>query len=200
MNLAIKLIVLLLLCGGILHPHGASAQSGTYSVTFTRPQGIQDQQILGPFLANSDFSDVRLDSITLRVTVHSLADYPIERIRELLARSGAVAVDYTQAESFRQPAARSTTLKTDSFHVSGACGMCKDRIERAAKTVPWVMVVSWNDETQVLTLKYREVGEALMRVHEAIAQVGHDTDKVRAKDSVYESLHHCCRYERRPIK
>jgi len=31
-----------------------------------------------------------------------------------------------------------------------------------------------------------------------LAKVGHDTDEVKATDEVYENLHHCCKYERKP--
>jgi hypothetical protein len=34
------------------------------------------------------------------------------------------------------------------------------------------------------------------QIHSAVAAVGHDTDKVRADDKVYENLHGCCKYER----
>ena len=33
-------------------------------------------------------------------------------------------------------------------------------------------------------------------VHAAVAKVGHDTDKVKANDEVYEKLHGCCQYDR----
>jgi len=35
-----------------------------------------------------------------------------------------------------------------------------------------------------------------MEIHEAIAAVGHDTEKVKATDEAYEELHTCCKYPR----
>lgn len=39
-----------------------------------------------------------------------------------------------------------------------------------------------------------EVEEA--KIHEKIASVGHDTEKVKATDKAYNSLPGCCKYER----
>ena len=33
-------------------------------------------------------------------------------------------------------------------------------------------------------------------IHKAIANVGYDTDKIKAKDEVYKDLHKCCKYDR----
>ncbi len=33
-------------------------------------------------------------------------------------------------------------------------------------------------------------------IHQAIADVGYDTKKVKAKDEVYDNLHGCCKYDR----
>ena len=193
-------LLLLALCGVSIHATEAVAQAVTYKITISRPEGITDQRILEVFQANPDFSEIRLDNNTLTLTARNKAGYPIDKIRELLSRSGAMALEYSESNSTGQPGAKSTALKTTSFRVAGACGMCKERIERAAKTVSWVVVADWDAETYILTLRYRDMGEDLLRVHQAIAQVGHDTELVRAKDSDYDSLHHCCQYERNPAK
>jgi hypothetical protein len=38
------------------------------------------------------------------------------------------------------------------------------------------------------------------KIHQAVAAVGHDTDKVRAEDKVYNKLHECCLYDRPAIR
>lgn len=193
-------LLILALCGVAIQATESIAQAVTYKITLSRPEGVTDQRILEPFQSNPDFSDIRLDNNTLTLTAKGAAEYPINKVRELLSQSGAVAVEYSESLVSRQPGAKSTALKTTSFRVAGACGMCKERIERAAKTVSWVVVADWDEETHILTLRYRDMGEDLLRVHQAIAQVGHDTELVRAKDSDYDSLHHCCKYERYPAK
>lgn len=193
-------ILLLALLGFGAHATQTVAQAVTYKISLSRPEGVTDQRILEVFQANPEFSEIRLDNNALTLTAKNKTEYPIDKIRELLSRSGAMAVEYSESITAGQPGAKSKALKTNAFHVAGACGMCKERIERAAKSVAWVVTASWDEETRVLTLRYRDVGEDLVRVHQAIADVGHDTDLVRAKDAVYESLHHCCKYERDPSK
>lgn len=34
------------------------------------------------------------------------------------------------------------------------------------------------------------------KIQQAIAIIGYDTEKHKAKDEVYNNLHHCCQYER----
>ena len=82
------------------------------------------------------------------------------------------------------------------FKVYGACGMCEARIEKAAKSVDGVEAADWNRETKMLTIEYDSGKVNLDDVHKKIAEAGHDTDKVRAKDEVYKALPACCHYER----
>ena len=82
-----------------------------------------------------------------------------------------------------------------SFKVFGNCGMCKDRIEKAAKEVNGVKTVEWNKDTKMLKLTHDNDLD-INDVHNAVASVGHDTEVVRAEDAVYEGLHSCCKYER----
>lgn len=81
--------------------------------------------------------------------------------------------------------------------VNGNCEQCQKRIQKAAFSVEGVKSAVWNIETHQLNVILNEEKCTLLDVKKAIARVGHDTDGVRAKDEVYESLHHCCLYERK---
>ncbi len=83
-----------------------------------------------------------------------------------------------------------------SFNVKGNCGMCKTKIEKAANSVEGVSSVNWNVDTKVITLLFNESKTNLDAIHNAIAKVGYDTDKVKANDEVYNNLHGCCKYDR----
>jgi copper chaperone CopZ len=82
------------------------------------------------------------------------------------------------------------------FKVFGACGMCKNRIETAAKSVDGVNTANWNSENKMLAIEYETGKVNLDDIHKKIAEAGHDTEKVRAKDEVYQGLPACCHYER----
>jgi copper chaperone CopZ len=85
--------------------------------------------------------------------------------------------------------------ETASFKVYGACSMCKERIEKAAK-IEGVSSADWSVETKMLTVTYSSLTD-LDDVHESIAEAGHDTEKVQADATTYENLPACCHYERK---
>jgi len=89
-------------------------------------------------------------------------------------------------------AQKSTSI---TFDVAGNCGMCKQRIEKAAK-IDGVSEAVWDSKTGKATVKYNAKTTSPTAIKQAIAAVGHDTDEVRAKDEVYATLHQCCLYER----
>lgn len=86
-------------------------------------------------------------------------------------------------------------LASTSFKVYGNCDMCKERIEEAAMGVSGVKSAQWDTETKILNLTTEE-SLNILRVHKAIAQVGHDTDKEKALKAVYDQLPECCLYSR----
>ena len=86
--------------------------------------------------------------------------------------------------------------KTDSFKVYGNCGMCKSRIEKAAK-VDGVSAASWNKDTKMFKVTYDAGKVSSESVQKNIAAVGHDTELFEAQDKVYKKLPECCLYERK---
>lgn len=82
---------------------------------------------------------------------------------------------------------------TVSFHVSGLCGMCKQRIEKAAN-LKGVESAKWSAADQLLTVKYNSGKATIDQLHQAVADAGHDTELKKANDEVYKSLPDCCLY------
>jgi copper chaperone CopZ len=80
-----------------------------------------------------------------------------------------------------------------SFEVSGNCGMCQKRIEKAAKGVDGIETAVWDKETKQLKVTHKE-GVNIHTVHQAVADAGHDTEMHKAKDDVYSNLPGCCQY------
>ncbi|WP_244828311.1 efflux RND transporter periplasmic adaptor subunit [Carboxylicivirga sediminis] len=83
-----------------------------------------------------------------------------------------------------------------SFTVAGNCDMCKERIEKAAMTVFGVVSAEWSADAQEARVVFDPEHTNADAIQKAIAQVGHDTEKYKADDAVYETLHSCCLYER----
>ncbi len=86
--------------------------------------------------------------------------------------------------------------KSLEFKVSGNCEMCEKRIEKAAFSVKGVKSAEWHADHGDIHIIFDENKCTKEDVAKAIAKVGHDTEFIKAEDSVYEKLHGCCLYER----
>jgi mercuric ion binding protein len=78
--------------------------------------------------------------------------------------------------------------------VDGVCLMCKERIEKASIKTKGVKSAVWNVETHELSIIYDERKTDLATINQNIANVGHDTQDVKATDEAYNSVHPCCLY------
>lgn len=88
------------------------------------------------------------------------------------------------------------SMDTTTFIVYGKCGMCKKRIEAAAAGVDGVEAAAWDIDSGTLAVTYDAQKISEIDIHKAIADVGHDTEKVKATDEAYNKLMGCCKYER----
>jgi copper chaperone CopZ len=102
----------------------------------------------------------------------------------------------TSAQTQEQKNMNTTTAKTETFKVWGACGMCKTRIENAVKT-EGATSADWDLKTKMLTVTFDPKKTSIDAFDKKLASVGHDTEKYKAPDDVYAKLPACCHYERR---
>jgi copper chaperone CopZ len=86
--------------------------------------------------------------------------------------------------------------KVETVKVYGKCGMCKTRIEKAAKSEDGVSKAKWDQKKKELTVTYDPAVTNMEDVEKKVAGIGHDTENVRAEDKVYNNLHGCCKYDR----
>ena len=88
---------------------------------------------------------------------------------------------------------KTSTIDTLSFKVSGVCGSCKARIENAA-LIKGVKQAEWNKDAQMLTVVFNTTKATEENIQKAVADAGHDTEKVIASDEAYNKLPKCCTY------
>lgn len=81
--------------------------------------------------------------------------------------------------------------------VNGNCEHCQKRIQKAAYSVSGVKSAIWKVETHQLSLIINEEKTNVLAVKNAIANSGHDTDVVKAKEETYKNLPNCCLYDRK---
>ena len=82
-----------------------------------------------------------------------------------------------------------------SFVVSGVCEMCKTRIEKGTLKIKAVKYANWDINSNNLSVIYNSRKIKLDSIKKNIAALGHDTDKFKAKDEIYNSLPECCFYK-----
>lgn len=88
--------------------------------------------------------------------------------------------------------------KTETFKVSGNCGMCKSKIEKAAKEAG-AKEAEWNKDSKELTVTYSSTSTNAAKIQQKIAEVGYDNVGFKATDEAYNKLHGCCKYERSAV-
>jgi len=84
-------------------------------------------------------------------------------------------------------------IRTVEFKVDGVCEMCKNRIQSSA-LIKGVKLAQWNKESKQLKVIYSTKNATEEAIHKAIAEAGHDTEKMKAKDENYNALPGCCLY------
>lgn len=90
--------------------------------------------------------------------------------------------------------------KTEKIKVLGACGMCETRIEKTVKNIDGVSKADWSKDSKILEVTFNDAKANVDKIEKALADVGHDTEKYKASDSVYEKLPACCHYDRDGFK
>ncbi len=85
----------------------------------------------------------------------------------------------------------------ETFAVPGNCGMCKNKIEAAAKTAG-AAYASWDEDAKMLTLQQKDGKAGSTKILAAVAAAGYDTPAMKASTEAYNKLHACCKYERVP--
>jgi periplasmic mercuric ion binding protein len=94
-----------------------------------------------------------------------------------------------------QLSAQTKKVIDTKIFVNGMCDMCEDRIENALD-VKGIKVADWDLESKMCRIVYRADLISEEKIHQILADAGHDTKKKKAKKEVYENLHHCCHYKR----
>jgi hypothetical protein len=84
---------------------------------------------------------------------------------------------------------------TETFAVSGNCGMCEKKIEKAA-TEAGATVAEWDVDKKELKVTFNSSETSLAKIQKKIAKAGYDNAGAKATQESYDKLHGCCKYER----
>ena len=89
-------------------------------------------------------------------------------------------------------------FKKESLKVWGECGMCKKKIEQAAKNTG-VETAAWDEESKTLLVSFNSYKTNIVKIQQAIATAGYDTEDFSATSDTYNKLPECCHYTRKQI-
>lgn len=93
----------------------------------------------------------------------------------------------------QQTSSSSVSVQSSTFNVSGNCGMCKSRIEQAAKAAGAIQAI-WDEG--ILKVEWNPGTTSAEKIMKNISDSGHDNDLYQAPENVYHQLPSCCHYER----
>jgi len=185
----------------------AIAQSGSSTIFVDGLCGMCKDRIEEAALDVKGVVDANWSSESRLLTVTTDKKYEEDRLHEAVAKVGhdtkkVKASDEAYANlhdccKYRDPylmAAHRESGEVFKFFVDGICGMCKTRIEKAVNTIEVVEAANWNVDTRMLTVYIDQDDFDENRLHQAVAEAGHDTKKVKAPDAAYAKLHDCCKY------
>lgn len=79
------------------------------------------------------------------------------------------------------------------IQTSAKCFDCKGRIEGALNYVKGVKFAELDDDTKIVTVRYKTKTVNLDKIKAEIAAVGYDADEVKALDEAIEKLPACCK-------
>jgi Cu(I)/Ag(I) efflux system membrane fusion protein len=122
----------------------------------------------------------------------------IEEGEEIVV-AGAFTVDAAaQLEGKRSMMNSEASAEAESAHatltVQGLCEMCRERIEKAARSSNGVTRASWDADTRLLSLTYDPRHTSVDAVARSVALSGHDAGAHKADADAYNALPDCCKY------
>ncbi len=89
-------------------------------------------------------------------------------------------------------------LETVEIQTSAVCGMCKEKLEHDMAFEKGVKFVELDDETKVLTIKYKKGKNTKENLKKAVTKVGYDADEMPANLKAYNALPACCKKDVAP--
>lgn len=82
---------------------------------------------------------------------------------------------------------------TTTIQTSAICGECEERIEGKLNYVKGIVFAELDDETKIITIKYKTKKISLEEVKKAITDIGYDADDMKANATAFKALPSCCK-------
>lgn len=106
--------------------------------------------------------------------------------------SGLFAQQETSVEN------KDKDIEVVEIQTSAICGMCKKKLEHDIAFEKGVKFVELDDETKILTVKYKKGKNSKEKIKKAITKAGYDADEMIANPKAYAALPDCCKKDVAP--
>ncbi|HWB63129.1 MAG TPA: heavy metal-associated domain-containing protein [Chitinophagales bacterium] len=85
-------------------------------------------------------------------------------------------------------------FKTETvvIQTSAVCESCKNRIEKALKTVEGIVSANLNLDTKKIKVKYDPAKTTPDQIRAVISNTGYDADEVKKNEEAFKKLPKCC--------
>jgi Cu(I)/Ag(I) efflux system membrane fusion protein len=193
-------------------PRSAVLWTGKRSIVYVKQPG-QDESIfkireieLGPVLGNSY---VVMNGLNEGEEIVTQGTFSVDAAAQLEGKPSMMNTPSAEHHNDSMPAALKPQSSTEhsrhniaaiteheTFAVSGNCELCKDRIEKAAKSVRGVNAALWNSRTKKMQVDFNRMETDPVTIQKAIAKAGHDAGKIKADNTAYTNLPECCKYRK----
>jgi Cu(I)/Ag(I) efflux system membrane fusion protein len=194
-------------------PRSAVLWTGKRSIVYVKQAGTDEPVFkireigLGPMLGNSY---IVADGLTEGEEIVTQGTFSVDAAAQLEGKPsmmnpaggtvssmpGMIMPGDKNLERKKTMTAMDMPVQHSGFLVSGNCDLCKARIEKAAKSINGVKSAVWDEKTKKINVGFDSMKTTLTIIEKAIAGVGHDTEKFKAEDKVYNSLPGCCKYRK----
>lgn len=180
----------------IVVPKTAVLWTGKRSIVYIKQQGtsspvfIMREIVLGPSLGNAY---VVMEGLESGEEIVTNGVFAVDASAQLEGKPSMMnrpeQEEHHPETSPEKPVSMNYTMKVD-----GRCDMCKENIEKAARSVQGVSGATWDKNKKILHLTYSGKEAIPDIVGKAIAHAGYDNEKYKAGDQAYEGLPACCKY------
>jgi len=182
----------------LIIPSTAVLWTGKRSVVYVKQQGIDEPVFkmreieLGPLLGKSY---VVIDGITDGEEIVTQGAFSVDAAAQLDGKPSMMNQMENEKElPLKVQIQTINGISDQRFKVAGNCDMCKERIEKAAKSVSGVLKAVWNKTDKIIQIQFDPAKTNLDAIEKAIAKAGHDTEKYKSSDDDYKLLPECCWY------
>ncbi len=191
----------------IIIPESSVLWTGKRSIVYVKQPGVDEpvfkmrEIVLGPYLGDSF---VVIDGLAEGEEIVTKGTFSVDAAAQLEGKAsmmnpsgGQSSIMHDHAAMMSQPVSSvKSVLRHETFKVEGNCEMCKERIETAAKSVTGVESANWEIDTKLIHITFNSSATSADSILKAIANAGHDNEKYRAPDIVYNKLPECCLYRK----